>query len=384
MVTKKGRIKLRQKGSSGGSADGLEVEILSAENSGEGEVLDLAEVATDDNLSIGEDFLEELSSDEVDDSDEDRAEDKDADKYAGKNDVKGKKTSSSSTLSRYDPLRAYLSEISQHPRLSKEDERAIAIRYLKDGDLKAAYQLTVSNLWLVVAIARKYQRAARSLLDLIQEGNIGLMDAVKNFDPYRDVRFPSYASWWIKAYIIRFVIANWRLVKIGTTQAQRKLFFNLEKERENLERQGFVPTAKLLASNLNVKESEVIEMQQRLGGSDMSVDAPLSTDGEAINLHTILPSDEPTAEEALAALQIKETISAAMKSFAETLNKKERAIFEKRLLSEDKATLQEIADEFSLSKERIRQLENRIKDKLKEFLKENLGESFLSTDLGIK
>lgn len=289
----------------------------------------------------------------------------------------------SDSLTRYDPLRAYLSEITQYPKLTKEEELELALRYKDQGDVKAAYQLTVSNLWLVVSIARRYQRAARSLLDLIQEGNIGLMDAVKNFDPYRDVRFPSYASWWIKAYIIRYVIANWRLVKIGTTQAQRKLFFNLEKEREKLEQQGFIPTAKLLAANLNVKESEVIEMQQRLGGRDLSVDAPMGGEDDHSNLHAILPSGELTAEEAISMHQIKERLSRAMADFADTLNERDRVIFERRLLAEEKVTLNDIATEFSLSKERVRQLESRIKDRLKVFMKENLGESFLHSDMGL-
>ncbi|MDZ4784561.1 MAG: RNA polymerase factor sigma-32 [bacterium] len=289
----------------------------------------------------------------------------------------------SSAVVTYDPLKAYLSEVAQHPKISKEEEKALAIKFKETGDLDAAYKLIVSNLWLVVAIARKYQRAARSVLDLIQEGNIGLMDAVKSFDPYRDVRFPSYASWWIKAYIVRFVIANWRLVKIGTTQAQRKLFFNLEKEREKLEKQGFVPTSKLLAENLNVKESEVIEMQQRLGGSDVSVDAPLSSDSDASSLHSILPSAGLSIEESLAAEEIKLKIIKVMQEFTKTLNPKELAIYEKRLLSDEKATLQEIAEEFSLSKERIRQLEGRIKEKLKVFLKEKLGKEFIAEDLGI-
>jgi len=293
-----------------------------------------------------------------------------------------RKSKSSGAVVSYDPLKAYLAEISQYPKLSREEERDLAISYLEKGDLNAAYKLTVANLWLVVAIARRYQRAARSLLDLIQEGNIGLMEAVKNFDPYKEVRFPSYATWWIKAYIVRFVIANWRLVKLGTTQAQRKLFFNLEKEKTKLEKQGFVPDSKLLASSLNVKESEVIEMQQRLGGADISVDAPVGGD-ESTTLHSILAADALNAEDTLAADQVRQRLFEAMNEFSNDLNEKEKVIYEKRLLSEEKATLQEIADEFSISKERVRQLENRIKSKLKKYLEEKLGEAFLMSDLGL-
>jgi RNA polymerase sigma-32 factor len=283
----------------------------------------------------------------------------------------------------YDALRAYLAEVSQHPKLSKDEEYALAVRYKEFGDREAAYKLTVGNLWLVVALARRYQRAARSLLDLIQEGNIGLMEAVKNFDPYKEVRFPAYATWWIKAYIVRFVIANWRMVKLGTTQAQRKLFFNLEKEREKLERQGFVPTAKLLADNLNVKESEVVEMQQRLGGGDVSVDAPIAGESDG-NLHGILSSGEPSLEDSLASKEIQERLKEAMAEFAATLNSKERSIYEKRLLAEEKATLQELALEYSISKERVRQIENRIKDRLKSYLAEKLGGGFLVDELGVE
>ena len=285
------------------------------------------------------------------------------------------------SLVSYDALRAYLAEVAQHPKLSKEEEHALAVRYRELGDKEAAYKLTVGNLWLVVALARRYQRAARSLLDLIQEGNIGLMEAVKNFDPYKEVRFPAYATWWIKAYIVRFLIANWRMVKIGTTQAQRKLFFNLEKERARLEREGFSPTAKLLAEKLNVKESEVVEMQQRLGGADVSVDAPVGGENDG-TLHGIIPSPMESAEESLANQQIQSKLKEAMNEFLSTLTSKERTIYEKRLLAEEKATLQEIALEYGISKERVRQLENRVKDKLKIYLSEKLGSGFLMEELG--
>src|ERR1043166_2725537 len=174
-----------------------------------------------------------------------------------------------------DTLQRYLSEIRRYPVLSREEEHKIAVEYKERGDVQAAYKLVTANLRLVVMIAREYQRAFRNLLDLIQEGNIGLMEAVKNFDPYRGVRFPSYAVWWIRAYIIRYVMNNWRLVKLGTTQAQRKLFFNLQKEKDRLAAPGFRARPKLLAQRLDVKEKEIVEMEQRLGGSDLSVDMPL-------------------------------------------------------------------------------------------------------------
>ena len=167
-------------------------------------------------------------------------------------------------------------------------------------------------------IAREYQRSFRNLLDLVQEGNIGLMEAVKNFDPYRGVRFPSYAVWWIRAYIIRYVINNWRMVKLGTTQAQRKLFFNLQKEKDRLEREGFVAGPKLLADRLGVKEKEIIEMQQRLAASDLSVDTPLR-DGEDATMLDVLKSSAETAEEAVADAEFRTLVGERIREFGQTL-----------------------------------------------------------------
>lgn len=281
---------------------------------------------------------------------------------------------------RYDALSAYLREIRRYRPLTREEEHALAVKYLADKDVEAAYKLVSSNLWLVVKIARDYERAARSIMDLIQEGNIGLMEAVKNFDPYKGTRFPSYAAWWIKAYIIRYVIANWRLVKLGTTQAQRKLFFNLKKERDRLEREGFYPSPKLLAEKLDVKESEVVEMEQRLGAADLSVDAPLSDDGDG-TLHSLLPDQHLSAEELLAKKEMRELIHDSFDEFAATLNEKERIIFRDRMLGEDKATLQDIAAQFSLSRERVRQIEERLRSRLKEFLDKKLGANLGNVDL---
>src|ERR1700687_2814972 len=144
----------------------------------------------------------------------------------------------SGAVTRYDPVQRYLTEIRRYPLLSREEEHELAVRFKENKDIEAAYRLVTANLRLVVMIAREYQRAFRNLLDLVQEGNIGLMEAVKNFDPYRGIRFPSYAVWWIRAYIIRYVMNNWRMVKLGTTQAQRKLFFNLQKEKDRLAAEG--------------------------------------------------------------------------------------------------------------------------------------------------
>jgi RNA polymerase sigma-32 factor len=273
----------------------------------------------------------------------------------------------STSVVSYDPLQRYLTEIRRYPLLSREEERELAIRYKKEGDLDAAYRLVTANLRLVVMVSREYQRAFRNLLDLVQEGNIGLMEAIKNFDPYRGVRFPSYAVWWIRAYIIRFIMNNWRLVKIGTTQAQRKLFFNLQKEKDRLEAEGFRPGPKLLAQRLDVKESEVIEMEQRLSSRDLSVDTPIER-GEDATMLDFLPSPEATAEEKFGAAESREFISQKIREFGDTLSGKDRVVFEERLMAEEPLTLQEIGDRYGISRERVRQLEERIKKRLKAYL----------------
>lgn len=283
-------------------------------------------------------------------------------------------SSKSRDLVVYDPLKAYLREMRQYPPLTPEEEHELAVRYRENEDIDAAYSLVSSNLWLVVKIAKDYEKAARTMLDLIQEGNIGLMEAVKNFDPYRGVRFPSYAAWWVKAYIIRYLIANWRMVKIGTTQAQRKLFFNLQKEKEKLEQAGFEVEPKLLAEKLNVKEKEVIEMQQRLEAPDLSVDAPLGDEQDGGSLHSILPSSISTGEDAVVKKEYFRVLQQSFDKFSKTLNKKQKVIFDKRLRAEEVATLQELSDELNISKERVRQIGNTVQDKLKVFLEEEYQE----------
>jgi RNA polymerase sigma-32 factor len=273
----------------------------------------------------------------------------------------------STAVARYDPLQRYLSEIRRYALLSREEEHALAVRYKETRDIEAAYRLVTANLRLVVMIAREYQRAFRNLLDLVQEGNIGLMEAVKKFDPYRGIRFPSYAVWWIRAYVIRYVMNNWRMVKIGTTQAQRKLFFNLQKEKERLEAEGIWPGPKLLAQRLDVKESEVVEMQQRLSARDLSVDAPLKA-GEEGTMLDLLTSGGGTVEDEVATAESRELIARKVREFGETLAGKDRVIFDQRLMAEEPLTLQEIGDRYHISRERVRQIEERIKKKLKAYL----------------
>jgi RNA polymerase sigma-32 factor len=271
----------------------------------------------------------------------------------------------------FDPLQRYLAEIRRFPLLSREEEHQLAVDYKQYGNIEAAYKLVTANLRLVVMIAREYQKAFKNLLDLIQEGNMGLMEAVKNFDPYRGVRFPSYAVWWIRAYMIRYIMNDWRMVKIGTTQAQRKLFFNLQKEREKIEAEGLTPGPKLLAQRLNVKEDEVVEMEQRLASRDLSVDMPMGDDEEATLLH-FLPDQKESPEEQLAENQYQQLLREKMEQFAGALKDKELVIFRERLLNEEPLTLREIGEKYDISRERVRQIEERVKRKLKAFLSKEL------------
>ena len=280
----------------------------------------------------------------------------------------------SDSLVPYDPLKHYLMEIKRYPLLTREEEQRLAKRYKEKGDMEAAYRLITSNLRLVVKIALSFQRHwMRNLMDLIQEGNIGLMQAVKKFDPYRGYKLSYYASFWIKAYIIKFIMDNWKLVKIGTTQAQRKLFFNLRKEKDRLLSMGFEPGPKLLAERLDVKESEVIEMDQRLGSWEVSLDAPIKEDSESDH-QSFIPSDEIGAEEQLADFERKEILKEKLASFRTTLPEKERFIFDKRLMAEEPLTLQEIGDIYGISRERVRQIQVRITKKIKTYLQEEIGD----------
>ena len=281
-----------------------------------------------------------------------------------------------------DPLQRYLAEIRRYPLLTREEEHDLAIRYKEHGEVEAAYRLVTANLRLVIMLARKYERTIQNVLDLIQEGNIGLMKAVQHFDPDRGVRFPSYAVWWVRAYIIRYLMDNWRTVKLGTTQAQRKLFFNLQREKERLEAEGFSPTAKQIAHNLGVKEAEVVEMQQRMSGRDLSLDTPINVEDEEGNTFgDSLSTHHDNTEDAVAAAEYRALMRTKMHEFARTLTGKEEVIFRTRLLAEEPVTLQDIGDQYGISRERIRQLESRVKTKLKDFL---LREFKDATDLDVR
>ncbi|MCC6748735.1 MAG: RNA polymerase factor sigma-32 [Deltaproteobacteria bacterium] len=281
------------------------------------------------------------------------------------------------SLVRRDPLQAYMNEARRYPLLTPEEEHELAVRYHTTGDLDAARRMVTANLRLVVKIAHEYRKAYQSLLDLVQEGNIGLMHAVKKFDPYRGVKLTSYAAWWIRAYILKFILNNWRLVKIGTTQSQRKLFFNLRREMERLQRLGVEePAPRLLAERLSVPEHEVQSMQRRLAGQDVSLDAPARSDdpagGSRLDLVAASSSgpDQLVEEE-----EFTQRLAAKVREFGQSLDGRDREIFELRTVAEEPLTLQEIGDKYGITRERARQLERRMMNRLREFLREELGDA---------
>ena len=267
----------------------------------------------------------------------------------------------------YDPLKKYLSEIRKYPFLSREEEIHLARRHKEQGDMEAISKLILSHLRLVYHIALEYKQNAFPLLDLIQEGNIGLMAAIKKFDPYKGIRVGTYASWWIRAFILRYIINNFRLVKIGTTQAQRKLFFNLQKEKQRLISQGFDPEIKLLADNLHVKEKEIVEMDQRMGNWEVSLDSPLHDNTEE-TFGRNLPSGDPPLDDKIADKELKNLFHEKLLEFAKTLNERESDILHTRILSESPVTLLEIAKKYHISKERARQLEEKILKNMKTYM----------------
>jgi RNA polymerase sigma-32 factor len=262
-------------------------------------------------------------------------------------------------------LESYLLQINQFPLLTQEEEFQLAVRYRKHNDIDAVQKLITSNLKFVVKVAFEYKAYGIKILDLIQEGNIGLMMAVKKFDPYKGYRFISYAIWWIRAYIQNFIIKTWSLVKIGTTQAQKKLFFKIGKVRKALEsNEGNEKKYELLAKDLSVAKEDIIEMEQRMSSRDFSLDAPFDEGHELTHLD-LLQEDSPNQEEALAREEEKKIQEREVLNAMKRLNEKEIYVIKNRVMADSPLTLQEIGDHLKLSRERVRQIESEALKKLK-------------------
>ena len=271
-----------------------------------------------------------------------------------------------------DPLQSYLTEISKYELLTREQERELGMKFQETGDKEAASALITANLRLVVKIAMEYQRVwMQNLLDLIQEGNIGLMQAAKKFDPKKNVKFSYYASFWIKAYILKFIMDNWRLVKIGTTQGQRKLFFKLKKEKQKLLDMGFEPEPKLLSQRLGVSENEIVEMDQRLNGWDVSLNAPVKDDSDTEMIEVLRTAVE-SVETLVSRKEITAILNRGIAELRKEMTPREQDIFDLRIFSDEPKTLREIGDNYGISRERVRQVQKNIIKKMKTSFEQRL------------
>ena len=274
-----------------------------------------------------------------------------------------------------DLLQAYLTKIRHHPILTREEETDLATQYLETQDQDAAKQLVTSNLRLVVKLAFQYHRQWSNVLDLIQEGNMGLVEALSRYDPYRGIRFSSYAQYWIRAMILRYLMDNFRMVRLGSTRHGRKLFFQLNKEKKRLEAMGITPSSRALAEALDVPEQEVINVDQHMRAPALSIHAPAGGE-EGRELSEVIPDTTDMTPETMAAqLELGEQIQGHLDDFESTLrDERERTIWTQRLIAETPVSLAKLGEDFGVSKERIRQIEARIRKRLKLHLHKELGE----------
>ena len=271
------------------------------------------------------------------------------------------------------PLQAYLREINRYPLLTPEEEYELAVQQYEQNDRDAAQRLITSNLRLVVKIANEFRTGSTSVLDLIQEGNYGLMQAVKKFNPYKKVKLSSYAAWWIRAYILKFLMDARSQVRIATTAAQRKLFYNLRRETDKLLRQYDTADPKLLAEAMHVREKDVLDMQLRLQGGDVSLDAPINEEGTLRGETMSLTDQSTSVESQLADGELLDIFEDQLISFKATLKGRDLDIFNDRMLAEKPLTLQEIGDRYQVTRERARQIEARIMKALKQFVRNQKG-----------
>ena len=276
-------------------------------------------------------------------------------------------------IARYDPLRAYMAEISKFASIDREEERELAEHYRRTGDREAAYRLVTSHLKLVVRIAMIYNKVYRNILDLIQEGNLGLLQAVERFDPERGTRLQTYAAWWIKAYILKFLLDNARMVKIGTTNARRKILLNLNREKRELEARGIIPTYRQLAENLGVEERDLMEVEQGMTGADISLDMPVGEDGNAHYIDTLRLMEEGV-DEKIAQGEFRELLEKKLADFTAKLDDRDMEIMTRRLTADEPETLQQIAGRYGVTREAVRIAEKKLIARLKEYLIESFGD----------
>jgi RNA polymerase sigma-32 factor len=271
-----------------------------------------------------------------------------------------------------DMLKIYLSEIGRYEILTKEEQNNLALRFKKQGDKEARSKLIASNLRLVAKIAMDFSKQSKeNVLDLIQEGNVGLVKAMNKFDPRRGIKFSYYASYWIKAYILKFIMENRKLVKIGTTQNQRKLFYQLNKEWQKLRATGVKPETKMLADRLGVEEEEVIQMRARLASEELSLDSPIGDDSRESYGSFFPDTGRPVDEEVSRAQRLK-IMEEKIQEFRETLSGREADIFDQRIMAERGVTLETLGAKYDVSRERIRQIQNVLIRKTQRWLRVNI------------
>jgi len=280
-------------------------------------------------------------------------------------------------------LELYLSEINRFPLLSVGEEQELARAFRDRGDTRAAHRLVTANLRFVVKVAYEYRSYGFRMADLVQEGNIGLMKAVQKFDPDKGIRLISYAVWWIRAYIQNFILKSWSLVKLGTTQAQRKLFFSLARTKRELEKASGPGAggqdAQQVAHRLRVKTSEVQEMEQRMDGRDLSLDAPMGDDGGYSHVDFVA-SSSPQQDEELSGAEEQLVVAGRVEEALARLDARERYIIQHRVMNDRPLTLKELGEHFGFSRERARQLEIRAKEKLRQELRALAAEIDWPTD----
>ncbi len=264
-----------------------------------------------------------------------------------------------------DTLSRYLSEIRKYPLLTKEQEHQLALLYREKGDPKAAEMLVTSNLRFVVKVAAEYTKFGAKLIDLVQEGNVGLMHAVKEFNPYKGVRLITYAVWWIRGYIQEYLMRQYSMVRIGTTATQRKLFYQLQKQRDELERMGHSEAVALLSDKLGIDANEISNMSQRLNSRDVSLDKPLSDSQQNTLLSLQRSPDEEAVDERLGTMEEVQILRERLEELRPSLNEKEKVVLDERLLAEEPLTLQEIGEKYKITREAVRQIEQRLMDKIR-------------------
>lgn len=263
-----------------------------------------------------------------------------------------------------DTFEHYMVQVNRFDLLSASEEYELATRHLQEGDMEAAHKLVCANLRFVVKVANEYRGYGLRLLDLVQEGNIGLMMAVRKFDPKRGTRLITYAVWWIRAYIQNYIMRSWSMVKIGTTQLQKKLFFKLAQTRKALRNMTGTEEIEDIARELDVTEDLVVEMSQRMGSRDTSLDVEL-TEGEGYTLLNTLQDESDNQEDLLLAHEEQQLNTQKTSAALSELKPRERHVIEQRILADTPSTLQDLANEYGISRERVRQIEQNALRKLR-------------------